>query len=314
MWEIGDLLTPTGTLTRSVPIELRWLPPIEEVRIRDRCLVFQLAKPDHVFDGGASFDSLSASAQAAIRKIESRRRADMLLQFVALHDSTDRKILAFAKVWGRLRICHHNVPHQHGALQGVLQTLLRIPQKDSNLVERMQRQRQSRSSDSGCPPLLWEPIDTWRFFSRQANAMLNIAANLNLGVRGHDSDWDCVLAGGLPSYNPSIAKPAELKLHSKCLLTALRAWMSMSRFHPWIVNLEGKIHLGQADLFAKLSLELALAISRIKAPAVCSACGRQYDAGRKPSAGRDHYCSDAACQREGARRRKARSRRARMKI
>jgi hypothetical protein len=295
-------------------MELRWLPPVEKVQIQDGYLAFVLAQPDHVFDGAASFDSSSASAQAAIRNIESRQRADMLAQFVELYDSPDRNLLAYAKVWGRLRLCRHKVPYQHGRLVGTPEALLKRPSNDPNFLKQRQLNSRSGSINSVCMPLLREPIETWRFFSKQANAMLNIAANLNLGMPGDDCDWDCVLASGLPPYNPSIARPAELKLHRNYLLTSLRAWMSMSRFHPWIVNLEGKIHLGEADLFGKLSLELALAISRIKAPAVCSACGGQYDAVRRPSEGRSHYCSDPRCQRESARRRKIRSRLARRKL
>jgi hypothetical protein len=63
------------------------------------------------------------------------------------------------------------------------------------------------------------------------------------GLPGDTSDWDCVFATGLPSYDPKVVRTAELKLQRDFPLTALRASMSMSRFHPWLVNLDGRFSL-----------------------------------------------------------------------
>jgi hypothetical protein len=126
---------------------------------------------------------------------------------------------------------------------------------------------------------------------------------------GLEEDWRCVLPSSLPYISPAAAKSKVLALHRNLLLDALRGWMRMGSLHPWLWRLDGKMLINGADLFAKLSLELAFAVSRTKAPTVCSVCGRQYDAMRKPPKGRPHYCGDPACQREAARLRKEKSRR-----
>ena len=35
----------------------------------------------------------------------------------------------------------------------------------------------------------WEPLERWRYFSRQAGAILNLAARLHKGQPGKPEDW-----------------------------------------------------------------------------------------------------------------------------
>jgi hypothetical protein len=304
-WELGDLLTAQGSLTRSAPIELRRLPPVEDVSISDGYLSWTMRKPDRVIDGAAIYKLPIASTRERLDpKIRARNEKDMLRRFADLHSMTDQEILEFARTWGVLKLCEHGLPYQHPPLALYR---LRIPPPDARLAELLAAQRAQRSLPvrGVCSALRWEPLQTWRFFSRQANAILDIAACIHAGKHGSEGDWVWVVDGGLPWHPPS----AAMTVNRTYLLEALRGWTSLGMFHPSVWDLDGKIHLAGSDLFAKLAVELALAACRSKGLQLCSVCGRQYEADRKPAVGRENYCGEPACQREGARRRKANSRR-----
>ena len=118
-WELGDLLTPQGLITRDAPIGLSWLPPVQYVSISGGDLVWRLRKPDRVVDGVAIHNLPIPSIREQLDKTtRSHCEQDMLGRFVELHRSTDREILEYAKFWGQLKLCEHNVPHRHGALTG----------------------------------------------------------------------------------------------------------------------------------------------------------------------------------------------------
>ena len=123
-----------------------------------------------------------------------------------------------------------------------------------------------------CSPLSGESVDVWRFFSRQAHAILDIAARVHAGNPGTNEDWLLVLDHGLPGHHPT----SLMEVNRTFLLEAIRGWMSFGSVHLWIWDLHGKIGLAGADLFGKLALELALAVSRSKGLWVCSFCGQQY--------------------------------------
>jgi hypothetical protein len=276
---------------------MRWIP-IEEMTISNDGLIWTMQKPKRVDEGAAFY------TRHELGTTETRRRyaRDMLLRFVQLHESADEKIRQFAECWGPLLLCRHNMPYQHGPLKGVAKYRLRMPEPNARLQQLVERSR--NISKDICYPLNFEPLETWRFFSRQAGAILHIAAFLKRGVPGTRSDWSWVLDDGLPWHTPSQA----LDINASFLLEALRAWTSLGNFHPWISNLEGKVRVEGADLFAKLAIELALAATGRQAFGVCSVCGREFDAPRKRAAERNQFCNDPNCQREASRLRKWRSR------
>lgn len=309
--ELADLLLPARGLTRSAPVGLRQLPPVENVRIVDQYLFFKTKEPDRITrDGVGIYDAGFASTRDELdARALSRCQQDMLGRFTELHGRPDSDILEYAKYWGPLRICQHNLPHQHPALSGSVAYRLTIPPPLPRKLQEMLRREKQRSKEKfpDCAVLNLEPLATWRFFSRQARAIIDIAARIRTKKLGTDADWELVLRNGLPKPQPRVPSKV-LELHSIFLVEAIRGWMSLSTFKPWLLGLDGKISLSGADLIAKLSVEIALAASGCKGAYVCSACGRQYETSRKPAKGRENYCGRPECLREGARRRKERAR------
>ena len=308
LWQLGDLLPTDGVLTRSVPINLQELPPAESVHIFERYLIWKMRKPDRVIEGIALYDwPMTSGVVQPDPKDGARHQKDMLRSFAGLHSATDQEILGYAKVWGSLNICEHNMPYRHYHLARYrlrmpppvdlhLQRLLekagvRVRRPDELLVPRI------------CSRLKWEPLETWRFFSRQCRAILDIAASFQAGRHGTHEDWMCLYQEVLPTR---LSQGSEY--NETFLLEAIRALMSLGRFRPWICDLDGKLSLSGADLIAKLAAELALAVSQRKKMYLCSICGRQFEPHRKPALGRESYCGQLGCIREAARRRKLKSR------
>jgi hypothetical protein len=309
LWQLGDLLPTDGVLTRSVPIKLQKLPPVESVHIFERYLIWKMRKPDRVIEGIALYDwPITSGMVQPDPKDRARHQKDMLRSFAALHSATDQEILGYAKVWGRLNICEHNMPYQHGHLARYrirmpppldlhLRRLLekagvRVRRPDEQLVPRI------------CSRLKWEPLETWRFFSRQCRAILDIAASFQAGRPGRHADWRCIY----PEVLPTRLSTGSVELNEIFLLEAIRGWTSLGKFELLLGGLDGKLSLSGSDLFAKLAVELALAVSRCKKVCLCSICGRQYEPHRKPALGRESYCGQPGCVREAARRRKLKSR------
>jgi hypothetical protein len=76
----------------------------------------------------------------------------LLEQFVALGDAPDEDILRYARHWGVLVICRHGLPASHS--------------EDCKPMALPGRGRY----------VFWEPIESWRYFARHANAVLEAAA------------------------------------------------------------------------------------------------------------------------------------------
>jgi hypothetical protein len=241
----------------------------------------------------------------------------MLDRFVRLHDGPDTDILNFARQWGVFELCHHNLPYQHGHKPLWSKSLLRIPDFMTAIAirERCSIKWKSRQhaifhryygvETEGCFRLNWEPVETWRFFSRQAHALLNIAANVHLGKIGPNDDWRTVLKSGFPG---GCTGGDALRMSKDLLLEALNVWLEIGTIQLSLENISGRTQLIGADLFGSIALQLMLVVTRRTGFVQCSHCQEEYDPIRRPSKGRNNYCNKADCQREGARLRTAKSR------
>ena len=98
----------------------------------------------------------------------------MFDDFLALADGDANAILAYARRYGPLDICEHNLPRSHNE-KNYYQSLWRI---------------QKTVGEGHCQPLhddddpewFWEPIAEWRRYARQALAIVRMA---ELTLRGH---------------------------------------------------------------------------------------------------------------------------------
>lgn len=128
-WELGDLLTPQGALTRGAPTDSYTLPPAEDVKISNDCLVWTARRPKRVVDGAVMYDATPLETDP---KTRARYEKDMLQSFTGLHIAASQEILQFARCWGPLHLCEHNMPHQHDALAGVAKYPLRMPARTAS--------------------------------------------------------------------------------------------------------------------------------------------------------------------------------------
>jgi hypothetical protein len=314
-WRLGDLLTPAGLLTREAPVDVTLWPPVEDVKLSGGNLEWTIKEPARVVNGIGIHDRPIATPRMALSRLDQARAAkDMLRKFARLHSASDKEVLVYAKYWGPLSLCEHNLPYRHGALRGWAKSSLKMP-PGSNLPEieisNNKKSHPELAVHAPCSPLLRESLLAWRFFSRQVSAILAIAASVQVGNYGRFEDWQLVLEHGFPGGS---GRARSLELNKVFLLEALNSWMTLGTVHLWASDLDGKVHLRGTDLFSKLGLQMALAASNRLGVYICSVCGQQYESARKLAAGRKRSCGKPECEREAARRRKVESRRGKQPV
>jgi hypothetical protein len=162
----------------------------------------------------------------------------------------------------------------------------------------------------------------WRQWSRKAQALINIGAQLNQERFPRVADWRVVkdLAdSGLgeteqhlrdmglvePDYKCFTRAPKNLDKAYRQLAYELDDWISIGQIRPRLSwkKRRAQDRIGPADgarfsldavtsgpnLFGLLALDLALAIAG-KSLAVCTACAKSYMPKRRPNPNRQNYC------------------------
>jgi len=220
----------------------------------------------------------------------------MLEAFLRLADASDQQIQAYALRWGILGICKHGLPFgwaPHTAAQKFY-WCLPIRWKGWHPPH---------------GPGGWEPLRSWRAFSRQANAIVNLSASVHQDRRGRPED---VLAAreSMPKVVRSLSRslfsaPAETVDEQRQLVAAfIREWLwfgSVRLHFQW--NRRG-VQVGFGGivlaygLFGALAVQLVLIVSRSDGVAFCHGCGQPYAPRRRPKARQRNYCS--SCGRKAA--------------
>ena len=138
-----------------------------------------------------------------------------------------------------------------------------------------------------------EALATWRHFSRQAWALLNIAADLQRARLGSEEDWSRVVRDG-------VSPAKSLGAHRSCLRDAIEAWLRLGRVKPTIDDLTVGLTWTGADLFGELAVQIALAAKALDGQVLCVACGKEYQPKRLVVRRGFNYCPKARCQRRAA--------------
>jgi hypothetical protein len=230
----------------------------------------------------------------------------MLTEFVALHQAeSPKEILRFARDWGVLVLTGGKSPRPCGEAmaEGV------------------------------------EPITAWKYFSRRAAAVLNIAAALKDGKLGDLADWGVIAAlqaGGEEAEEESFKSAVERHKYGMGFLVDiprgrqhqsavdqgrdllanevgqwLRFWKAgrsrgLSDFSlRWLPDAK-KWQLQieyEGYLFAAVALQLALVVAEADSLYTCSACGLPYIRTKKrPKVGWANYCDTCIGRGIGGRR------------
>ena len=275
-------------LTRPIDLARKW-SFVTDVRLQENHLVWREAERKRA----GSYRLLDGEIvrQAIVARQEAERdRRGILDEFLHLSDADDEAILKYARTWGVLELCCHNLPSSHEFFLNGLSIpapLLAMPR-----AERTRRANHPRQ----CLPLGREPLATWRFFSGQANALLNIVAALEQTRLGDPEDWAKLL-------RDEVIPGESLDAQKLCTRDVIEGWLWLGRIKPTIDDLTGGLTWAGADLFGELAVQIALLARAREGQVFCVVCGKAHEPKRRVIRRGFNYCPAAQCQRvAGARR------------
>jgi hypothetical protein len=231
----------------------------------------------------------------------------MLTAFLRLSDASDQEIAAYARRWGVLGLCTHGLPCSHN------QYLFGFDDGIGFCLPVILPRSQ------GSPFWFQEPLELWRAWSRKAQALLNIAVQLNQGNRALWEDWNVIKeirtsgltdSKGIPAEARRLAWMKDITSERKEMSEELDTWISRGQVRPrasWNTSATHSrtpvawrfspdtVSRGP-NLFGLLALNIVHTIAG-SGSAVCSACARSYPRDRRPDPGRRNYCEE--CRAKG---------------
>lgn len=227
---------------------------------------------------------------------------DMLGEFARLDQDKDGgSILDFARRYGVLGLCEHDLPRGH-----------------NERVAWGGRCRSTRRSDHARFPGepgedYWEPLDVWREWAARAGAILSVAANLAGGRPGVPADWDAITEAGRYWYSEN--RPNSLRDEGEALAEQVDGWLGVSGAMlgaRWEPGRGGLTATTRAEgLLGAIGLQLLLTISGADGFATCAECGSLFAPTRRPVPGRRTFCTE--CGQLAARRQASRDYRRRQR-
>jgi hypothetical protein len=219
----------------------------------------------------------------------------ILKAFLALGGKSDAQapgaVLAFARRYGPLMLCEHEVFGGHHALA------LEPYPRPMRLTE--------------CPPSQREPVAAWQRYAREAAAPIKMAADLR-GGRVPQAD-QAVLAGGAAEGVRLELLPLRLVQEEwHRLVWKVNQWLRSSQALPQLAaSAAGQPTLlfGEETAASAIAVELLYAVLR-KDSRLCDVCGGVLDKQRAPKAGTVARCTRCAAQarRDASRERQRRHR------
>jgi hypothetical protein len=236
----------------------------------------------------------------------------MLGDFVDLADASDEHAFGrYAQCWGMLGLCAHGLPATHDK---------------TTLPESLARPGRSITFDAGLGEnrcmisfLGREPIATWRYWARQARALLVVCARLAAGQPGGDAEWDELRAPGpwtrdwpaapltIPSVEDFLGPPtAALQRHAAG--ETLQHWLALAGVGLTVswTGATPDMAWRSGGLFGALGMKLLLAASRVDGWALCAGCGKPHVPSRQARRGSGRFCSDCRTAKVPARTRASR--------
>lgn len=192
----------------------------------------------------------------------------LLASFARLESASVGNILAFARRWGALEVCVHNLPRAHPPTS-------RYPRATYFCQER-------RPPQGGEPIGHLESIAVWRYIAHRIRLLLELAEGLwrEPPALGDASLWESV------HRHP----PADLASARAELSAGVNALVQLGSVRVWSAPTPPFVRVGGHDLFGALALQLLLATSKSTGWATCSHCARPYAPTRRPQSGRLNYC------------------------
>jgi len=220
-----------------------------EVSVRDGFLCWQIGVGDP-----AGFDMPDLQA---------------LRRFIALENAGEASYLRFARTYGPLWLCVHELPYGH-------------PQRRR---PRCYRRRVGHGQ-------VLEAMAAWQRYSGRAAAILRIAYELEGNRCGSRQDW-AALAVSLTSGRRSLHVVGKVEQEWRSLEREVNEWLYACEVRPFLslAGADQKFEL-RSTLLGSLGVQLLSALLRTDGFTVCSACGQPYAPQRRPRKGENHYCQD----------------------
>lgn len=234
--------------------------------------------------------------------------SDFLKIADASADDLPRLVKKYASCYGVLELCErHDLPRSH-----------------PNYVDAQNPPALAADYFGYCPPRqagkrFWEPLSGWSYWSRQALALVNVAANARRGKFGPEQDFKFLLptlprqareiqsALEDPNLTPikksalmatifGDALPRSPAKQWKIVAQTLNHWLTLGRPQP-ICTIEGSEPtlilapgLECGWLFTMLSLQLLVAVTGAKAIECCTNCRSFFTPKKVASTGKRRFC------------------------
>lgn len=192
-----------------------------------------------------------------------------LRRFVALENAGESSYLRYAKRFGPLWLCEHELPfgHPNG--------------RQPRCYRRHVRHGQ-----------VFESLAAWQRYSRRAAAVLRIAYELDDSRCGSRQDW-AALAVSMTSGRRAPHVVGQVEQERRSLERVVNEWLYACEVRPFLslAGADQKFEL-RSTLLGSLGVQLLSSLLRTEGFTVCSACGQPYAPTRRPRKGENHYCQD----------------------
>lgn len=205
---------------------------------------------------------------------------DLFDRFRALRDADDERIAAFARRYGVLRL---------KADDG-------LPVSSAPRALPVQAQR----GDIYPVPTLREPLEKWRGYATQVQAILNVASRLREESEPRHSDVALMQAGPI-HVAPAEGPRTRAALRAE-VAQIVRAYLAAGDVRPGLTwgGIEPAPQMEfRGGLFGAIALGLLQAVSGKPRIQFCENCGQDYEPKRAPRPHEHHFCP--ACRKKGIR-------------
>ncbi len=203
--------------------------------------------------------------------LDGRDPAGALDAFIRIRGGAD--VLRFAQRYGVLSLCVHGLPasHYRVPLPGTAATAAWCPRP-------------------GGPEDVFEPIERWLHYARQAGAIVRVASALQNGELGTVDDW--------LALDPDLLPPNAVGDSCRRVAGRVNTWLRLASVQPGLhwedPQRRAEIRWVGGGTFGILAAQLLLATSHSHSLATCTGCGSPYvRRQRAPQRGKGNFC--AAC-------------------
>ena len=198
---------------------------------------------------------------------------DMLFRFAALEGAPDGDVLAYSQQWGLFDLCGHGVLHGHSWGEVPVSLLV--------AADRVQ------FDDPVCPAERGEPLAAWRYWARQAGALIRIIARLQRSRRAEEADvlilgeagpWavpDYSTPGNRLGYYAYRGHPLDtIGTHRVIAGDAINTWLTFTRASNRIVWKTGRprLEFGGEGLLGGLGVQLLTTAAGLERLDWCTRC------------------------------------------